>query len=71
MDERQKLLTVVHHWIEHNESHLDEYRKWGERASRLGLETVRANIEAAVEKLSESNSHLRKALKTMESEAQS
>ncbi|OGP67183.1 MAG: hypothetical protein A2170_14945 [Deltaproteobacteria bacterium RBG_13_53_10] len=67
MDESKKLLTVIEHWVEHNESHLNDYRKWGQTAASLGLESVESEIEAAVEKLSQSNQHLRKALKTMES----
>ena len=66
MDESKKLLTVIKHWVEHNESHLDDYRKWGQTAANLGLESVKSEIEAAVEKLSQSNQHLKKALKTME-----
>ena len=67
MDESKKLLTVIEHWVEHNEGHLNDYLKWGQTAASLGLESVKSEIEAAVEKLSQSNQHLRKALKTMES----
>ncbi len=67
MDERRKLLMVISHWVEHNESHLDDYRKWGQTAGALGLESVKSEIEAAVETLSQSNQHLKKALKAMES----
>ena len=65
MDEKKKLLTVLEHWIEHNENHLEDYRKWGETAAKLGLESVRVEIEAAAAKLAQSNDHLRRALKTM------
>jgi len=66
MDESKKLLAVIKHWVEHNEGHLDDYRKWGQSAANLGLESVKSEIEAAVEKLSESNDHLKKALNAME-----
>jgi hypothetical protein len=62
MDDNAKLMTVIKHWVEHNESHLDDYRKWGEAAARLGLDSVKTEIDAAVEKLSQSNDHLKKAL---------
>jgi hypothetical protein len=65
MDDKKKLLTVLEHWVEHNESHLEDYRKWGQAAAKLGLESVRSEIEAAAEKLAQSNGHLSKALKTM------
>ena len=65
MDESKKLMVVISHWVEHNESHLDDYRRWGKTAAKLGLDSVTTEIEAAVEKLSQSNHHLKKALKTM------
>ena len=67
MDEKKKLSVVVEHWIEHNESHQREYRKWAERAGELGLDLVKAEIENATEKLSQSNHHLDKALKELSS----
>ena len=67
MDESKKLMAVMKHWVEHNESHFDDYRRWGETAAKLGLDSVKTEIEAAVEKLSQSSDHLKKALKTMES----
>ena len=62
MDDNRKLMTVIKHWVEHNESHLDDYRGWGETAAKLGLTFVKTEIDAAVEKLSQSNDHLKKAL---------
>lgn len=63
MDQKKKLSVVIEHWIEHNESHMGEYKKWAQTARELGLDKVRAEIEEAVEKLSQSNKHLEKALK--------
>jgi hypothetical protein len=63
MDQEKKLSIVIEHWIEHNESHMVEYKKWAQTAGELGLDKVRAEIEEAVEKLSQSNKHLEKALK--------
>jgi hypothetical protein len=67
MDEKSKLLTIIEHWVEHNQSHMGEYRKWAQRAGELGLETVKTEVEEAVEKLSQSNLHLGKALKAIPS----
>jgi 3-hydroxy-3-methylglutaryl CoA synthase len=67
MDEKKKLSVVVEHWIEHNESHQGEYRKWAERAGVLGLNLVKAEIENAMEKLTQSNLHLERALKELSS----
>ena len=62
MDREKKLSIVIEHWIEHNESHMGEYKKWAQTAGELGLEMVKAEIEEAMEKLSQSNKHLKKAL---------
>lgn len=65
MDQKKKLSVVIEHWIEHNEDHMGEYKKWAHTAGELGLDLVKAEIEEAVEKLSQSNKHLEKALKAV------
>ena len=65
MDQRGKLSVVIEHWIEHNESHMAEYKKWAQTAGELGLDSVRAEIEKAMENISQSNEHLRRALKSV------
>jgi len=65
MDEKKKLSVVVEHWIEHNESHMNEYRRWAEKAAELGLAPVKAGIEEGIEKLLQCNQHLQKALKAL------
>jgi len=62
MDDKAKLAAVIRHWMEHNESHIDDYRRWGETAAKLGLASVKTEIDAAVDNLSQSNDHLKKAL---------
>jgi hypothetical protein len=44
---------------------MGEYQKWAQTAGELGLDLVRAEIEEAVEKLTQSNKHLEKALKAI------
>ena len=65
MDEKKKLSIVLEHWIEHNESHLSEYRRWAERAGEMGLDPVKAGIEEGIGRLLECNHHLEKALKAL------
>ena len=65
MDQRKKLLVVIEHWIEHNESHKGEYKRWAQTAAELGLDSVKTEIEEAVEKVSQSNQHLERALKAI------
>jgi hypothetical protein len=67
MDQKKKLSVVIEHWIEHNESHKGEYQRWAQTAGELGLDSVKAEIEEAVGKLSQSNQHLEKALKATSS----
>ncbi|HMK52277.1 MAG TPA: hypothetical protein VK551_07235 [Thermodesulfobacteriota bacterium] len=63
MDQRKKLSVIIEHWIEHNEAHMGEYKKWAQTAGELGLDSVKAEIEEAMEKLTQSSKHLDKALK--------
>ena len=65
MEQKKKISIVIEHWIEHNEAHMGEYKKWAQTAGELGLDLVRAEIEEAVEKLTQSNKHLEKALKAI------
>ncbi len=67
MDQKKKLSVIIEHWIEHNEAHMDEYKKWAHTAGEVGLDVVKAEIERAMEKISESNQHLNRALKAMSS----
>jgi len=66
MEQKKKLSVVIEHWIEHNESHKGEYKKWAQTAGELGLDSVKAEIEEAVEKISEANRHLAKAEKILQ-----
>ncbi|MGB9630198.1 MAG: hypothetical protein ACPL6D_16200 [Thermodesulfobacteriota bacterium] len=62
MEEKKRLSVVIEHWIEHNEDHMDEYRKWAQRAEELGLKLVAGEIKEAIGSLSQTNLHLKKAL---------
>jgi hypothetical protein len=66
MDQKKKLSVVIEHWIEHNESHKGEYKKWAQTAAELGLDSVQTGIEEAMEKISQANQHLTKALKVLQ-----
>jgi len=66
MDEKKKLSVVIEHWIEHNESHRGEYKKWAQTAGHLGLDSVKAEIEEAIQRISEANLHLAKAKKVLQ-----
>jgi diaminopimelate epimerase len=65
MDQKKKLSVVIEHWIEHNESHMGEYKKWAQKAGELGFDSAKAEIEEAMGKISQSNQHLEEALKAI------
>ena len=67
MEEKKRLTVVIDHWIEHNQSHMSEYKKWAEKANTLNLGGVRTEIEEAIGKLSLVNHHLEKAMKALTS----
>jgi hypothetical protein len=66
MDDKEKLPIIIKHWIEHNESHIGEYRQWAEKAEELGLTAVKARISEAMEAIIQSNDLFKKALKELE-----
>jgi hypothetical protein len=66
MDPKKKLSVVIEHWIEHNNSHMGEYKKWAQTAGELGLDPVKTEIEEAMKSISQSSQHLAKALKMVE-----
>lgn len=65
MKERERLRVMLEHWIRHNESHFEEYRRWADAAARLGLEGTRAKIEEALSRIEEANRIFREALKDL------
>ena len=66
MDDREKLPIIIKHWIEHNESHVEEYRQWAKKAGEMGLAGVKVRITEAMEAMTQSNSRLEEALKELQ-----
>ena len=66
MDDREKLPIIIKHWIGHNESHMEEYRQWAEKAGELGLTAVKTRITEAMEAIIQSNDLFKEALKELE-----
>jgi hypothetical protein len=66
MDDREKLPIIIKHWIEHNESHLEEHHQWAQKAGELGLAGVKAKITEAMEAITQSNSLFKEALKELD-----
>jgi hypothetical protein len=57
MNELEKLRVLIPHWIEHNEEHAQEFRKW---ANKSGVAS--SSILAAAEQIAQANEHLEAAL---------
>jgi hypothetical protein len=43
----QKLNTLFAHWIDHNDSHKDNFLSWAQKAKDAGLTDVAASLEQA------------------------
>ena len=66
MEDKEKLPIVIKHWIEHNESHIEEYRQWAGKAGEMGLDGIKAWITKAIKAMEQSDSILKEALKDLE-----
>ena len=53
MNEIEKLRMLIPHWIEHNDEHAEEYRRWAESAAEVTVDLL-----AAVEALKKVNQTL-------------
>jgi hypothetical protein len=62
MTDIEKLRIMLPHWIEHNQSHAREFKKWADSATRAGSEDVGRLIERAHGLLLEAESALSEAL---------
>lgn len=62
---KEKIPLLIQHWIEHNESHGEEYRRWADIAREEGLERVEALILEAADRIRSANEKLKEALKDL------
>lgn len=60
-EDTRQLILLLPHWIEHNNQHAAEFRKW---AARAGM--ARADLLIAAEQLEAASSALEAALKRLE-----
>ena len=59
MNELEKLQVLLPHWIEHNQGHAEECRKW---AATAGAGDVQSSLNTALEATELVTQHLDKAL---------
>jgi len=60
MNEEDKLRVLIPHWIEHNEEHAGEFRRWAESAGDAAPDIV-----AAAEAVTRANESLAAALEKL------
>jgi cobalt/nickel transport system ATP-binding protein len=56
-----KLQMMIEHWIEHNDSHADNYSEWAAKASEAGEEEVSREIHLAIDDSDAVKKHLKRA----------
>jgi cobalt/nickel transport system ATP-binding protein len=57
----QKLQVMLEHWIEHGDSHVENYRDWAVKASAAGEEEIAKEIHLAIDDSESMKSHLKRA----------
>ena len=61
-----KLSKLCQHWADHNDSHKENFLKWRDIAKEKGLESVKGNLDKAIEMLDKCNEFLLLANKELE-----
>jgi hypothetical protein len=65
MEKSEKIPVLIRHWIEHNESHGEEYRRWADIVREEGLEEVGTLILEAADRIQSANEKLKEALEQL------
>lgn len=47
MSIEEKLAVLFSHWVDHNDSHKDNFYSWAKKAEDAGLEKIAAHLEQA------------------------
>jgi cobalt/nickel transport system ATP-binding protein len=57
----RKLQLMIEHWIEHGDSHVENYQEWASKASEAGEEEIAKEIHLAINDSESVKSHLKRA----------
>jgi hypothetical protein len=60
-DSLKKLQMMLEHWIEHSDSHEENYREWAAKARDAGEEEIAREIHLAIDGSDEVKKHLQRA----------
>ncbi|MBN2808677.1 MAG: hypothetical protein JXR80_04210 [Deltaproteobacteria bacterium] len=65
MSFEEKLTMLLNHWIDHNDSHQSDYKKWALLAEEEGHSEVVGKIREAMQLFQDGNQRLRQAQQIM------
>jgi inorganic pyrophosphatase len=57
----ENLSHLIEHWIEHNETHIENFKEWAQKAKIDGFLEASENMLDAANKIKEANEYLQKA----------
>ena len=60
-DNLRKLQVMLEHLIEHDDSHIENYREWAEKARTTGEEEIAKEIHLAIRDSESVKGHLKRA----------
>lgn len=60
--EREKIATLIHHWIEHNEGHRQSYLEWRDKLEHEDLPATVAALEEVAALSAKANEALGRAV---------
>jgi cobalt/nickel transport system ATP-binding protein len=60
-EDLRKLQVMLEHWIEHGDSHVENYREWALKASQAGEEEIAKEIHLAMDDSEAVKNHLKRA----------
>ncbi|MCK4378634.1 MAG: hypothetical protein KAW01_04790 [Deltaproteobacteria bacterium] len=66
MNFEEKIDLLLGHWIDHNESHQEDYKKWAAQAKKEGKDDIVELILEAMSQFKEGNNRLRQAKQILE-----
>ena len=63
--DKQRLETLLDYWVKHNKEHIKEFEEWAKKAGETDQASVQDHILHAVQRMSEANEFLFKALEVL------
>ncbi len=66
MDEIEKLKKLLNHWIEHNKEHINNYKRWSDKALELNKKELSEILERVSEETGKINRLFEKAIEKID-----